>query len=51
MISRRTMMLGAPLVWAGISRAANEAVSEFIFDSAPFPSCHASTVVELAMAI
>jgi predicted neuraminidase len=41
-------MLGAPLACAGMLRGANEAVSEFIFDSAPFPSCHASTVVELA---
>jgi len=48
MISRRTIMLGAPLAWVGTLRAANETVSEFIFDSAPFPSCHASTVVELA---
>jgi predicted neuraminidase len=48
MISRRTLMFGAPLVWAGISRGANEVVGEFIFDSAPFPSCHASTLVELA---
>lgn len=48
MVSRRTVMLGAPLAWARTLRGANEAVSEFIFDSAPFPSCHASTVVELA---
>ncbi len=48
MVSRRTVMLGAPMAWAGMLRGANEAVSEFIFDSAPFPSCHASTVVELA---
>jgi predicted neuraminidase len=48
MVSRRTVMLGAPLACAGMLRGANEAVSEFIFDSAPFPSCHASTVVELA---
>ena len=48
MVSRRTVMLGAPLAWAGMLRGANEGVSEFIYDSAPFPSCHASTVVELA---
>lgn len=47
MVSRRTVMLGAPLAWAATLRGANEAVSEFIFDSAPFPACHASTVVEL----
>src|SRR5690242_21810243 len=48
MVSRRTVMLGAPLACAGMLRGANEAVSEFIFDSAPFPSCYASTVVELS---
>ena len=48
MVSRRTVMLGAPLAWAGTLRGATEAVSEFIYDSAPFPSCHASTLVELA---
>jgi predicted neuraminidase len=48
MVSRRTVLLGAPLACAGMLRGANESVSEFIFDSAPFPSCHASTLVELA---
>ena len=48
MVSRRTVVLGAPLALAGMVRGANEALSEFIFESAPFPSCHASTVVELA---
>ncbi|MEO8052023.1 MAG: sialidase family protein [Acidobacteriota bacterium] len=48
MISRRAAILGAPLAWAGVVRGAQEAVSEFIFDSAPFLSCHASTVVDLA---
>jgi len=48
MISRRTVMLGAPVALAGMLRGANETGSEFIFDSAPFAACHASTVVELA---
>ena len=48
MVSRRTVMFGAPLAWAAMLRGANEGVNEFVFDSAPFQSCHASTVVELA---
>ena len=51
MISRRTVItgvakLGVPMLLSGVARGANAA--EFIYDSAPFPSCHASTVVELA---
>ena len=44
MISRRSILFAAG---AGILRGAAEPVKEFIFDTAPFPSCHASTVVEL----
>ncbi len=48
MISRRAVITTVPVLLAGVARGANEAVSEFIYDTAPFPSCHASTVVELA---
>ena len=40
-------MIAAPLAWAGGLRGANEVLREFVFDTVPFPSCHASTVVEL----
>jgi len=33
---------------AGLTRLMAEEPGEFIFETAPFPSCHASTVVELA---
>ena len=46
MISRRTVITGAPVLLASLARGATE-TGEFIYDSAPFPSCHASTVVEL----
>jgi predicted neuraminidase len=40
---RRAALLLLAMSTAGLSQA----VDEFIFETAPFPSCHASTVVEL----
>ena len=48
MVTRRTIVLGAPFAWAAKLRGASEVVNEFVYDTAPFPACHASTVVELA---
>lgn len=42
-MTRRSLLLGAA---AGIAAGASPA-PEFIYESAPFPSCHASTIVEL----
>lgn len=48
-MKKQTLLLALCSLWSGISVMAESPAinqSEFIYESAPFPSCHASTIVE-----